>query len=206
MADRRVAVFGLVAVGLLATGCGRAPASETGGIRVGAVYPQSGNQAEGTEELNGVRLAARLVNQDGGVAGQKVEVVSEDAPSADQAAAAVDRLLATGIRMVVGTYGSTQALPASARASERGATYLETGAVADAVTSRGLPGILRTVATGSTLGRNAARWAHDFVIPGLGLKPGAERTVIMFEDDQYGSAVGYGAIDEAAAQGLHVVD
>jgi ABC-type branched-subunit amino acid transport system substrate-binding protein len=175
-------------------------------VRVGAVYPLSGNQSEGGDELAGLKVAAGLVNADGGVHGRRVEITSEDAPGANDAAAAVDRLVDSGIAVIIGTYGSTQALTASARASQRGATFLETGAVADAVTGRGLPGILRTVATGSTLGRGGARWAHDFVVPNGGLQLAKTRVVVLFEGDQYGEAVGYGAIDEANKLGLNVVD
>jgi branched-chain amino acid transport system substrate-binding protein len=173
---------------------------------VGAVYPLSGSQAEGADELAGVKIAADLVNADGGVRNRSIEITAQDAPGEADGPRAVDRLIDQGINVIIGTYGSTQSLTASARASQRGATYLETGAVADAVTGRGLPGILRTVATGSTLGRNGARWAHDFIIPGFKLAPATARIVVLFEGDQYGAAVGYGSIDEASLLGLNVVD
>jgi branched-chain amino acid transport system substrate-binding protein len=173
---------------------------------VGAVYPLSGSQAEGADELAGVKVAADLVNADGGVRNRSIEITPQDAPGEADGARAVDRLVDQGINVIIGTYGSTQSLTASARASQRGATYLETGAVADAVTGRGLPGILRTVATGSTLGRNGARWAHDFIIPGFKLSPATARIAVLFEGDQYGAAVGYGSIDEASLLGLNVVD
>ena len=194
---------------LLVSACGPAnpdPSAGTGPLRVGTVYPMSGSQAEGADEAAGVKLAAQLVNQDGGIRGRHVEVVSEDAPADTDGPAAVDRLVDQGINIIFGTYGSTQALTASARASQRGATYLETGAVADAITGRGLPGILRTVATGSTLGRGGARWAHDFVIPGEHLTDANTRVVVLFEGDQYGSAVAYGSIDEANSLGMNIVD
>jgi branched-chain amino acid transport system substrate-binding protein len=198
-----LAVGGMVVLG--AAGCGRVAAG-TSSLRVGAVYPLSGSQAEGREELNGVRMAADFVNAAGGVRGRKIDIHAEDAPSSNEAAAAVDRAIDGGATILLGTYGSTQSMPASARASARGATYLETGAVADAVTGRGLPGVLRTVATGSTLGRKAAIFTRDYVLPGLGLTPATARTVVLFEGDSYGSAVGYGAIDEAGAAGFNVVD
>lgn len=176
-------------------------------IRIGAVYPMTGNQGgDGGQELAGLRMAAQLVNEDGGVRGRMVEIDAVDAPSANEAAAAVDTVVGRGARVVVGSYGSTISLPASARASAAGVTYLETGAVADAVTGRGLPGVLRTVATGSTLGRNAARFAHDTILPRLGLDPRTARTVILFEGDDYGMAVGYGTIDESGLLGINVVD
>jgi branched-chain amino acid transport system substrate-binding protein len=199
---------GFVGGGALLQACGNSDSGAAGGelLRIGAVYPLTGSQADGANELRGVQLAAQLVNQDGGVRGRQVAIVVENAPSADVATAAVDRLIDRGISVIVGTYGSTQSLTASARASARGATYLETGAVADAITARGLPGVLRSVATGSTLGRNAARFAHDFVIPSLGLAVSDARVVVMFEGDQYGSSVAYGSLDEANRLGLKVVD
>ena len=42
-------------------------------IRVGAVYPLTGTQAEGgVDEFRGAKLAAALVNEDGGVNGRPI--------------------------------------------------------------------------------------------------------------------------------------
>jgi branched-chain amino acid transport system substrate-binding protein len=181
------------------------PNSRPQPLLIGAVFPLTGSQANG-DELVGLRLAAALVNQAGGVKGRQVSILVQDAPSADVAPAAVDKLIDRGVTVLVGTYGSTQSLTASARASARGATYVEVGAVADAITGRGLPGILRTVAGGSMLGRSVASFAHDVVLPGLGLDVRAARVVVMFEGDQYGSSVAYGSVDQANKLGLNVVD
>lgn len=200
------AILALLLTLATAAACGGAGSDDANTLSVGAVYPLSGSQADGAGELAGVQLAADLVNADGGIGGRHVRIVSQDAPSATDAPGAVDTLVDQGVRVILGTYGSTQSLAATQRASDRGVTYLETGAVADAITGRGLPGVLRTVATGSTLGRNAARFAHDFVIPHLGMTPAAARIVVMYEFDQYGSSVGYGSIDEASRLGLNIVD
>lgn len=201
-----LAGVGLAGAALL-DACGLGWKSPSGSrLEIGAIYPLSGSQADGANELAGVQLAAGFMNQDGGIHGQQIDLVVESAPSADDAAQAVDRLMDRGIKVLVGTYGSTQSLVASARASARGATYLETGAVADAVTGRSLPGILRTVATGSTLGRDAARFAHDFVIPGFRMDATRARILVMFEGDEYGSSVAYGSIDEASLLGLNLID
>jgi len=171
------------------------------------VYPLTGPVAvDGVEEFDGVRVAADLANAAGGIGGKKIELVRADAPTAAAAAGAVDRAIDGGTRVLIGTNGSTISIPATKRASERGAFYLETGAVADSITARGLPGVVRTVATGSTLGRNAASFAHDFIMPGLKLDPTAARTVVLFENDTYGSSVGYGAITQATALGMNIVD
>src|SRR3981081_3617828 len=77
-------------------GCGPVPGAGTP-REIGAVYPLSGSQADGGNELAGVKLAADLINQDGGVKGRQVSIVSEDAPSAGSAPAAVDKLVNKGI-------------------------------------------------------------------------------------------------------------
>jgi branched-chain amino acid transport system substrate-binding protein len=181
--------------------------AERAALRVGAIYPLSGNQGEeGAKELAGVRLAAELVNADGGVRGRQVDLDVADAPNADAAPAAADSLLRQGDDIVIGSYGSTISIPASRRVSDAGGVYLETGAVADMVTGRSLPGVLRTVATGSTLGRNAASFAQSFILPHLGLTPATARTVVLYEDDAYGSSVGDGAHQMAAQLGFDIVD
>ena len=197
----------VLALMLALPGCGGGSAAGGNTIRVAAVYPLSGPVAvDGIDEYDGVRVAADLINAAGGVGGRKIDLVRADAPSAATAAGAVDRAIDSGINVLIGTNGSTISLPATKRASERGAFYLETGAVADSITARGLPGVLRTVATGSTLGRNAASFAHDFIMPGLKLDPRTARTVVLFENDTYGSSVGYGAINAATDLGMNVVD
>ena len=131
-------LIGAAACGMMLSGCGfGATAGDLLPWRVGAVYPLSGPQGDdGAKELAGVQLAAQLVNQDGGVDGRRIAVSSADAPASTDAAAAVDSVLGRGAQMIIGSYGSTISIPASARASAAGALYLETGAVADTVTDR----------------------------------------------------------------------
>jgi branched-chain amino acid transport system substrate-binding protein len=198
-------MLALLALLMSTAGCAGSPA-DTSALRVGAIYPQRGSQAGGIDELNGVRVAADLVNASGGVRGRKLELVAEDAPDAAAASHAVDRLADQGVSVMLGTYSSTESVPASARASARGAVYLETGALAGLVTSRGLLGVLRTVVTGDTLGRQAVRFVTDVVLPGMRLAPTTARAVVLFEGDAYGSSVAAGAIEQAGQLGLTVVD
>src|SRR5437588_11055314 len=67
-------------------------------LRIGALYPLSGPQAEGgKDEFHGVQTAARLINARGGVHGRPVQFVVRDAPSADAGPAAVDALKRSGV-------------------------------------------------------------------------------------------------------------
>lgn len=167
------------------------PASASSPIRIGALYPLSGSQAGGgSEEYHGVQTAADLVNQAGGVNGRRIVFVTADAPSADAAPAAVDRLKSGGVPIVVGSYGSTISLPASAQAQHDNLIFWESGAVATMVTERGYANVFRTVTTGNSLGRAAARYIASVVAPRLHRTARRLRAAVVYADDVYASSVG----------------
>ncbi|MHB8508823.1 MAG: ABC transporter substrate-binding protein [Candidatus Dormibacteria bacterium] len=197
--------LGSVLALLALAGCTSSTAP-SGPLKVGAVYPLTGNQGQGLEQADGVRLAAELVNRDGGVHGREVQVVAQDAPDPRTAVSAVDGLVDRGISIILGTYATGQAMPASAEASKRGAVFLETGALADSLTMRGLPGVLRSSVDAGTLGRNAAQFVHDFVLPRSGIALSTGRVAIVFENDAYGSSVAYSAVAGGDPLGLNIVD
>ena len=93
-------------------------------VNVGAVFPVKGMQsALGLEELRGVRIAAQLVNQDGGVGGRPVNLVVRDLETREQAAGAVAAVKAAGAQVVVGAFSSQLSMPAAAAASRDGIVY-----------------------------------------------------------------------------------
>ena len=125
-----------------------------------------------------------------------------DAQTPDQATAAVDRLIDQDhVQVIIGTYGSTLAVAAAARADARHVVYWETGAVADDVTNSKRY-VFRTVATGSTLGRMAARFTANVLMPQLSLAAAATRVAIVHTNDFYGRSVAAGEAAEAAAAGI----
>ena len=82
-------------------------------IVLGAIYPLTGPQAQGgRSELAGVQAALRLSGAD-----VRLQVIDATTPYA--AAAAVDTLVQQyHVPAILGTYGSTLAAAASARAEE----------------------------------------------------------------------------------------
>ena len=176
------------------------PSHASAPLRIGALYPLSGSQgAGGSEEYHGLQTAANLINAGGGVRGRQVTFVPANAPSADAAPPAVDALQRRGIRIVVGSYGSTISLPASAEAQRDHLIFWESGAVATMVTERGYPNVFRTVTTGDSLGRAAARYAAFVVAPRLHLAPPRLRVATVYADDVYGSSVGRAMAAETTA-------
>lgn len=166
-------------------------------ITIGALYPLSGGQGSGGgEEYHGLLTAARLVNASGGIHGRRITFVTANSPSADTAPTAVDSLKRRGASIIVGSYGSTISLPASAEAQRDNLIYWESGAVATMITERGYPNVFRTVTTGQSLGRAAARYAAGIVAPRLHRSPSRLHAAVVYADDVYASSVGKAMTDE----------
>jgi branched-chain amino acid transport system substrate-binding protein len=90
-------------------------------IRIGAVFPISGNAASlAGPELAGVQIAADLVNADGGVGGRRIELVVRDLGARDQADDVMADLAGQGIEVVIGAYSSDLSMAASEAADRAG--------------------------------------------------------------------------------------
>lgn len=171
---------------------------------LGAIYPLSGPQAPGgLEELTGVRAALQVAESSGALKTHvRLQVIDATTPAA--ASAAVDTLVGKyHVPAIIGTYGSTLSVSASARAEQLKTIYWETGAVADPITAQRRY-VFRTVATGSSLGRMAVTFAHDVLMPRMRLL--SPRAVVVRVNDIYGRAVGGGEEALARQLGMQVVD
>jgi branched-chain amino acid transport system substrate-binding protein len=175
-------------------------------IRIGAVFPVSGNAASlAGPELTGVRIAMDQVNADGGIGGRKIELVVRDVQSREEAAAAMGELHARGVQVVIGAYSSDLSIAASEAAEKAGLLYWEAGAVADRLTGRGLPHVFRVGASGSNLGANSSAFAATELASRLG-KPASElRVGIAVADDDYARSVADAAEATARDRGMPVV-
>ena len=186
----------VLALTLIPVSCGKAK----GPITVGAVYPTAGGQGEGgLEELHGVQLAAAYVNQTGGVRGSRVAIRVEAANSREAAPLAVRRLVNRGVKVLVGSYGSTISKPAVEEATKSGALFWETGAIGLLpMTEEG--NVFRFAPTGKTLGQSSVRFIADQLAGRIGKEQ--LRYSVVYVDDDYGRSVGQGAIDEIERSGL----
>ncbi len=186
-----------------------ATASQPSGvpIRIGAVFPLSGNAAGlAGQQLAGVQIAVDLVNADGGVAGRPVELDVHDLQSASDAPGVMAQLKGEGVSVVVGAYSSDLSIAASQAADDAGLVYWEAGAVADQLTGRGLPLVFRVGASGANLGTNSADFAAQELPARLGKAgPGDVRLAIVAARDDYASSVAAAARATATAAGMAIV-
>ncbi|MER7948721.1 ABC transporter substrate-binding protein [Streptomyces sp. NPDC096079] len=105
-------------------------------VRLGALVPltRPGWVEAGRHLLAGLDLAAREVNDGGGIDGRPLELVVRDtAADPERAAAAVDELAGLGVAAVVGEYHSVVARAVAARADALGLPFLCSSAVLDAL-------------------------------------------------------------------------
>jgi branched-chain amino acid transport system substrate-binding protein len=193
----------LVALVLALAGAAAGCSSARDPLVVGAVYPTGGSQGPGgLEEYRGVLLASELANRKGGVDGRPISLRLAPADSAEAAPGAVRTLVAGGVDVIVGSYGSTVSRPAAAEAAEQGAFFWETGAVGE-MDPGAAPGelVFRFAPTGQSLGRAAVAFIRDELTPRLP-SPDGLRYAVAFVDDEYGRAVGSGAVEEIRTSGL----
>jgi len=175
-------------------------------IRIGAVFPTSGNAASlAGPELTGVRIAADLVNADGGVAGRPIELVTRDLRSRDEADGVMADLAGQGIEIVIGAYSTISSIAASDAADAHGLLYWEAGAVADRLTGRGLPLVFRVGTTGGTLGADSSRFAALELASRLGKDVSDLRVALAVADDEYARTVADSAQSTAADLGMPIV-
>jgi branched-chain amino acid transport system substrate-binding protein len=190
-----------LALVLLGSSCGQG-APDTS-IHLGVVYPLSGPQAPGgREELDGIRAALQVARQRHLPLADRIQLAVRDVRTPEEAAAAVDTFAASHLPVVLGTYGSTLSQAAATRADERHVVFWETGAVADPVTT-GHRYVFRTVATGSTLGRTAAEFTAEVLIPANGAGT-SRRVAIVAVDDVYGRSVSDEEVARARELGIQV--
>jgi branched-chain amino acid transport system substrate-binding protein len=203
---RHPRALALLLVLLLMASCGGPAGDSSEPVRVGAIYPLSGTQGMGgIDEYHGVRVAAELVNADGGVNGRPVVLDQVDVPEADAAPGAIKALADRGVNLVLGSYGSTISSPAAAAAAGHGSLFWETGAVGKLAGPGEGDLVFRVAPTGGLLGRGAIRFVADQLAPKLGREASSLRFAIAAVDDVYGAAVADGARAELRERKLETV-
>ncbi len=178
----------LVSVALLITSPLMVSAAE---MRIGCLFPYSGPLAFlGTETSNGVELAVDIINERGGVKGNKIVLVKGDAPNATAATNEANRLITKeGLTVIIGTYATGLSLPASAVAERNKVVYWEVMGASDKITERGFKYLFRTGIKSSLMGIGQVEFASKVLAPKFGIEPKKLRMANIWEDSGYGSSI-----------------
>lgn len=129
-----IAVIALVFIGASFTGFFSLPAAETEkGVKIGFIVSQAGEYAVGGEEsLQGLLLAEKEINENGGIGGKKLHVIVEDDKSKDKDAITAFRKLVDvdGVKIVIGGQITGPALAIAPIAESEKALFFTTTATA----------------------------------------------------------------------------
>lgn len=176
-------------------------------IRIGTIFPMTGNMAfGGNEGFTGTDIARELINERGGIGGRKVTFVKADAPDQTAATNEMNRLISQeGLKLVIGSFSSAIAFTASAVAERNQIIFWENHGVADEITRRGFKYLFKTNINATGTGGGASTFAAKYLAPKLGIEPSAMKVGIAWEDGTYGSSVGKGITTFAKKNGLKIV-
>ena len=176
-------------------------------IRIGTIFPLTGNMAfGGNEGFTGTDIAREIVNERGGIGGRKIAFVKADAPDQTAATNEMNRLISReGMKLVIGSFSSAIAFTASAVAERNQIIFWENHGVADDITRRGFKYLFKTNINATGTGGGASTFAAQYLAPKLGIDPKTLKVGIAWEDGTYGSSVGKGIITFAEKHGLKIV-
>ena len=185
---RFVALLAILALTLTACGGGGEEAGPEGEvIKVGALYPLTGNDAgwAGDPYVKSHQMAIDEINAAGGIAcldGAKLELVKGDTQSrAETGNAEMERLITQeGVVTVFGSALAGTTVPASEVAEKYEVPYIVPNSLDGTVTARGLKYAFQTVSLMQNWGVDDANWVKEH---------GAETTVIAVPNITFGDEV-----------------
>lgn len=178
-----VAAAGVLVVGVAAlaqrdSGQPGGSASSTDTIRLGMLVPLSGSeQASAAHLVRGAQMAVDEANAGGGVLGQQIELITEDAGcDAETAVLGAQRLLAQDIDAHVGGYCSSGTLPALPSLHDANVPTVTPASNSDELLQPGFDDLFLMMPTGSQEARFAVDLIHE---------QGASRPVFIHDGSSY---------------------
>jgi branched-chain amino acid transport system substrate-binding protein len=202
---KRVVVLLTVFLLLVALSPGKALTKDT--LRIGTLFPFSGVIAlYGNWCFNGVQIATEMINEKGGLWGKKIELVKGDAVDPKAAVTEVTRLITyEKLPLIIGTFSSPRAVPASEVANRYKRVYWEVAAEAERVTGRNLDYLFRPFCRSSDKAKPPVDYILKMVAPALKKDPKAVRIGLAFEQGDWGTDTGNAFMERAKEEGLKIV-
>lgn len=189
----------LLAVALLAVGCGSGVQGDKGSVKIGFYAPVTGPAAaDGESVLNAAKLAVEKVNESGGIKGRKVELVNYDDSLDTKQAVSIAQKLTTKdgvVAVVSGSYSGTTR--ASAKIYQDAKIPMITAyAIHPDITKAGNY-MFRQSFVGDVQGRAGAKVAVDM------LKAG--KISILHVDNDFGKTLAGAFKEKALKMGAQIV-
>ena len=189
-----IAFILVVAMLTLATGC--LGTKNKGDIAIGVAWPFESNNSMFRE---GVELAVKEINRDGGIKGRKIQLVMKD----DQASVAEGMAIAQSfarerqVAAVIGHRNSFVSIPTSRIYEEAGLVMLSPASTAPELTKKGYKSVFRNLPSDDEIARKIAIFCSQ---------QGQKRMVVYYSEDSYGMGLANSFEDHAKKVGIKVVD
>ncbi len=195
-------------------------------LKLGMAGPITGpNAAFGKQLVDGVNQAVADLNARGGILGRRLTVVTgDDASVPAQGVSVANKMIADGVRHIVGPFNSGVMLPSSEVYAENGAIMITPSATNPKITERGLWNVFRTCGRDDQQGAVAADYitknfagkkiaiVHDKTPYGQGLATETQKAMnakgikeIMFEGVNVGEKDFSALITRLKAAGTDLV-
>lgn len=168
-------------------------------LKIGVVDPLSGTYApEGGEIRRGYEMAVAAYG--GYAGGRKIQLIFGDASDSAGSISETTRLITQQkVEMLVGAYTTTISLATSETAARYNKVFIDTHALTDSLTKRGLATYFRVGANATDFGQESARFLIEDLIPKLG-----KSVFIEHEQGLYGTSVGDAQVKVLQASGATV--
>ena len=152
-------------------------------VLIGVAAPLTGPNAwVGEQTERGVGLAVADLNAEGGVLGQRAEIVlADDYCDGQQAVATANKLVAAGVAVVIGHPCSGAAIPASKVYADAGIPMISDGATNPQLTDQGGPTVFRVCGRDDRQGAMAADYLAE--------RWGDRRIAILHDGQTYGQGL-----------------
>ncbi len=174
-------------------------ASMAGEVKIGIAGPISGPVAQyGDMQFTGGRIAAELLNQAGGINGDKIVAVEyDDACDPKQAVAVANKVVNDGVKFVIGHLCSASTQPASDVYQDEGVLMVTPASTSPDITAQGYDLVLRTIGLDSDQGPTAAKYIINQVKP--------QRVAVIHDKQQYGEGIATSVKKGLEGAGIPVV-
>ncbi|WP_223820777.1 ABC transporter substrate-binding protein [Bacillus sp. S3] len=196
----KMVMFLVLAV--LLVGCSAANSSSGNGssssksgdtIKVGLQAPMTGDNAQyGQDMKNGVELAFKKINSDGGINGKKLKlIVGDDKATPSEAVAVVNKMIMNdGVKAIIGGYNSSPTLAAQDVSGPAKVLHLNMGASPD-LSKTGNKYLFRVILTGSVYVPAVMKYMAE--------EKKVKKIAALFENTDYGITM-YDAAKESTKE------
>jgi len=206
MTNRLRPLWGAAALTALAIGLvGPLTASaQADDIKIGVLEPFTGPWAKnGNESYVAMEIARDMINEKGGIKGNKIVFIRGDAPDPSAGKSEADRIITqNNVKLITGTYASPLGIAISAEAERHAVIHWESIASADIITKRGFKHVFQVGPAASRYGKAALDFTKEDLASRLGKKFEDLRIALLWENRAFGTAVGNGARARAKELGI----